>query len=134
MIRKLKIKFVALAMAALFVLLAVIVTGMNIINYNSVVADSDEILNLLSMNQGQFPDFGANPQWVKPPFMTIETPYESRYFSVLLDKNGVVLHTDTGNQKVFVCIQFSSAVQKNDSDGKVFLIADETVVINKVLV
>ena len=36
MIRKLKIKFVALAMTALFALLAVIVVGMNLINYHSV--------------------------------------------------------------------------------------------------
>lgn len=119
MIRKLKIKFVALAMAALFVLLAVIVTGMNIINYNSVVADSDEILNLLSMNQGQFPDFGANPQWVKPPFMTIETPYESRYFSVLLDKNGVVLHTDTDRIKAIdqeTAVNYASIAMNSKSD------------------
>lgn len=99
MIRKLKIKFVALAMTALFVLLAVIVTGMNIINYNSVVADSDNILRLLSQNHGKFPDFGANPQLTKHPFMSIETPYESRYFSVLLDASGVVLLTDTDRVK-----------------------------------
>lgn len=121
MIRKLKVKFVSLAMAALFVLLAVIVTGMNIINYNSVVADSDEILNLLSQNQGKFPDFVANPQWVKPPFMTIETPYESRYFSVLLDKNGTVILTDTDRVKAIdqeTAVNYASIAMesKNDKD------------------
>ena len=35
MIQKIRIRFIAVAMAALFVLLAVIVTGMNIINYNA---------------------------------------------------------------------------------------------------
>ena len=37
MIRKLKIKFVLLAMISLLILLVSIVTGMNIFNYNSVV-------------------------------------------------------------------------------------------------
>ena len=58
MIQKIRIRFVAVAMAALFVLLAVIVTGMNIINYNAVVQDADGKLEVLSSNQGRFPDFG----------------------------------------------------------------------------
>ena len=50
MIRKLKIKFVALAMTALFALLAVIVVGMNLINYHSVVQEADAVLSVLSQN------------------------------------------------------------------------------------
>lgn len=99
MIRKLKIKFVALSMTALFVLLVVIVTGMNILNYNSIIADADDTLALLSQNQGTFPDFLTDPQWKLPPFMTIETPYETRYFSILLDHSGTVLQTDISRIK-----------------------------------
>ena len=92
MIRQIKTKFLILSMTALFVLLAVIVTGMNVINYNTVVADADSTLSLLSKNKGTFPDFGENDI---PKHMTTETPYESRYFSVLLDKNQAVIQTDT---------------------------------------
>ena len=49
-IKKLKIRFTALAMISLTVLLAVIVTGMNIINYNKVVSDADTRLEVLEQN------------------------------------------------------------------------------------
>ncbi len=94
MIRKLKIKFVTLAMAALFVLLAVVVSGMNIINYTSVVEESDTILSIIASNSGEFPQFG-NGLGDKPPHnMSPETPYESRYFTVVLDSEGYVSKTD----------------------------------------
>lgn len=94
MIRKLKTKFVLLAMGSLFLLLTVIVTGMNILNYNSIVADADDTLELLSLNQGTFPDFSGLVKKL-PYHMTIETPYETRYFSVLLTIDGDVIQTDT---------------------------------------
>ncbi len=80
MIRRLKIKFTALALTALFVLLAVIVAGMNLLNYNSLVDEADETLSLLSRNQGVFPNFDEDrPVWL-PPGMSPEIPFESRFF------------------------------------------------------
>ena len=55
MIQKLRRKFIILALAALFVLLAVIVAGMNILNYRSVVKEADTTLTILSENGGTFP-------------------------------------------------------------------------------
>ena len=52
MIRKLKRRFIALAMASLVVLMTVIVAGMNIINYNTVVSEADDKLTALSVNGG----------------------------------------------------------------------------------
>lgn len=95
MIRKLKIKFVILAMATLFALLAIIVTGMNLINYNSVVQEADKILSVLSKNKGAFPDFGIGLNHQLPPNMSPETPYESRYFSVFLNEFGEIVNTET---------------------------------------
>lgn len=99
MIRKLKIKFVLLAMISLLILLACIVTGMNIFNYNSVITEADGTLDFLSGNKGDFPDFDGEFPPILPPFMRVETPYESRYFSVLLDDSGKVLQTDTRRVK-----------------------------------
>lgn len=97
MIKRLKIKLIALITASLFVLLAVIVTGMNVINYNSVVSEADGILDLLSQNKGVFPsldgDFGVGPRG--PMQFSPELPYESRYFSVLADTNGNIIGVDT---------------------------------------
>ena len=103
MIKKLKIRFICLAMASLFVELAVSVIGMNAINYSTIVKEADDVLNFLSRNQGVFPETeGIMPNEHKAPNAQIapkrfspETPYESRYFSVLIDESGNTIHADT---------------------------------------
>lgn len=59
MIQKLRLKFIALTLLSVFVLLSVIVTGMDLLSYRSVVDDADTILSLLSQNHGAFPKGGA---------------------------------------------------------------------------
>lgn len=97
MIRRLKTKFILLALTSLFVLLAVIVIGMNLLNYRSVIDEADETLALLSQNEGVFPLYtGERPLWL-PSGMSLETPYESRYFSVVIDENVAISYVDTSN-------------------------------------
>lgn len=95
MIKKLKIKFVALAMVSLFVLLLVIITGINVINYSTVVNEADTVLSVLSQNKGVFPDIFGDKNGRIPPQITQETPHESRYFSVVLDSSGNAIQTET---------------------------------------
>lgn len=95
MIKKLKIKFIVLSMTSLFMLLLIIVAGMNIINYTSVCREADDILSLISQNKGVFPDFkGKGPNRL-PRNMSPELQFESRYFSVLLDDSGNLIHVET---------------------------------------
>lgn len=94
MIKRLKIKFICLAMTSLFILLAVVVAGMNVINYHSVVTGADETLMFLTQNKGGFPQ-PEDGRGGTPSRMSPETPYESRYFSVLLNESGTVIQTDT---------------------------------------
>ena len=108
MIQRIKIRFIAVAMTALFVLLALIVTGMNMINYNSIIRDADIKLELLSQNKGHFPEFFPSRPKPLPSNMTPETPYELRYFSVLLTSDGKLIQTDTSRIKA---IDSTSAVQ-----------------------
>ncbi len=97
MIRRLKVKFIALALTALFLLLSVIVAGMNLLNYNEVVGEADMILSLLSRNHGAFPDLkGEKPDQV-PPGLSPELPFETRFFSVLVNRSGRIVQIDTGN-------------------------------------
>lgn len=119
MIKKLKIKFILLSMLSLFILLTVIVAGMNIINYLSMVKESDEILSLLSQNKGRFPDLNATaPAGNRLPHnMSPELPYESRFFSVLLDENGNVIQTDTSRITAVdedSAINYAKTVQQAD--------------------
>lgn len=95
MIRRLKIKFTVLALSALFILLAAIVSGMNLLNYRAVVDEADVTLFLLSQNKGAFPNFEEDkPDWL-PPGMSPELPFESRFFSVLVSPAGEIIHADT---------------------------------------
>lgn len=85
MIRSLKRKFILLAMISISLLLAVIVSGMNLINYRSVVYEADEMLVLLSAMPESVPDFLRHPI---PKHMSPEAPYEARFFSVRIDELG----------------------------------------------
>ena len=57
MIKRLKRRFIALAMVSLIALLTVIVSGMNLINYNTVISEADQKLEALSGNGGRLPFF-----------------------------------------------------------------------------
>ncbi len=95
MIKKLKLRFILLSMTALLVLLAVIVTGMNIISYSAVTSEADEVVKILSHNKGRFPEPRDKEQPPVPPHMSPEIPYESRYFWVLIDVDGNIIQTET---------------------------------------
>ena len=64
MIKKLKIRFIILAMISLTVLLSLIVAGMNIANYRNVVSDADKRIEVLEENSGRL--FGG-PSGMKEP-------------------------------------------------------------------
>ena len=117
MIKKLKIRFIVLAMVSLAVLLSVIVAGMNIINYRKVVADADTRIEILEQNSvrimledifNPFEDFDDDDDddfdddrftfGRRDPgdhSMTRDEAEESRFFMVSVDENGEVLQTYT---------------------------------------
>ena len=47
MLQKLRIKFVALAMCVLFIVLAIIIGTVNLLNYRHIVTSSDSTLEIL---------------------------------------------------------------------------------------
>lgn len=109
MIKKLRRKLIAACMLSLAVVLLVILGGVNLVSYQKVVTDADAVLSLLAANGGVFPkghqDQGERPEDGVPPvlgkkdpfaprILSPETPYESRFFSVVLGEDGQVLETD----------------------------------------
>lgn len=113
MFKKLRIKFIALSMASLLIVLLLIMGTINIMNHRHVVQQADETLALLAENGGSFTmEPPMKPEGEGAPFeqdaeaaqrfdkahkgFSAETPYESRYFSVLLDESGSALSVDTG--------------------------------------
>ena len=98
MIRTLRTRLVAAAMASLGVVLTVILGLVLLSSYQNIVSDADRILNLLGENQGEFPQLPPDFDWEAegPRRQSPELGYEIRYFSVLLDGAGAVAETDTG--------------------------------------
>ena len=98
MFKKLQIRFIALSMASLLAVLLVIMGAINIMNYRHVVQRADATLALLAENGGSFaaPDMDGKPPMGMRRGMSAETPYESRYFSVLLSADGDAQAVDTG--------------------------------------
>lgn len=104
MIQKLRVKFIAASMLSLALVLLVILGGVNAMSYHKIVRDADRILQLLSENQGAFPkapppdgrEGKPGPLPGARRDLSPEAPFESRFFSVLLDKTGQVLRSDTG--------------------------------------
>ena len=104
MIQKLRVKFIIASMLSLALVLLVILGGVNAMSYQKVVRDADRILDLLSENRGVFPqqtppDGREGKPGPIPGFghgFSPETPFESRFFSVLLNEEGQVLQSDTG--------------------------------------
>lgn len=120
MIRRLRRKLILACMVSLALVLAVILGGVNLMSYHKMVTDADAILALLDANGGNFPkNHGAEgtrpdgePPARKNPFdpggISPETPYESRFFSVLLDADGQSLQVDTGQ---VVAVDEAAAVE-----------------------
>ena len=98
MIKKLRKKLVAVAMLSLFIVLFIIIGTVNVLNYTRMVDDANRTLNILKENNGSFPrpdmSHGHGEEMFKG--MSPEAPYESRYFSVMMDDNGNVSTIDTG--------------------------------------
>ena len=120
MIRRLRRKLILACMVSLALVLAVILGGVNLMSYHKMVTDADAILALLDANGGNFPKNrgaeGTRPDGEPParknPFdpggISPETPYETRFFSVLLDADGQSLQVDTGQ---VVAVDEAAAVE-----------------------
>lgn len=126
MIQKLRRQFIVVAMCSTLAVLTVIIGTLNVYNYNSTVSRKDEILEILSSNNGVFPetfdfrwdgreepkgDVPPQPpaggefhqQWNKEFFgkdkkhsFSRETPYETRFFSAFVNQGGEVKSVDVG--------------------------------------
>ena len=102
MVEQLRFRFIRTAMLSLLIILLLMMGTLNIANLHQIDSRADEILAMLAENNGYFPqrfpkqDSGALQGAVRPvpnnrdfaQNRDIEAPFETRYFWVLLDKNG----------------------------------------------
>ena len=103
MIRRLRIRLVAVSMLSLFIVLTVIMGTMAVVSWQNLTDNADFTLSILEDNGGVFPkseDFilegrvPGKPDKIRQ--FSPELPYETRYFTVQLNEEGVILSTNTG--------------------------------------
>ena len=120
MIQKLRRQFILVAMGSTLAVLIVIIGALNVLNYHVMTSRKDDILEILSSNNGEFPEaFGQKRNFEDAPpeppengfgpgkkqdfrgdlkrkNFSRETAYETRFFSVTLEADGEIQETDLG--------------------------------------
>ena len=106
MIKQLQKKFVLIAMCSFLAVIVCIVGGINIAVTIHENEATENILNILSDNDGKFPknnnhtepkDFNKRKPFFDFSMMTEETPFETRFFTVMVDSDNNIIQLDTGH-------------------------------------
>ena len=97
MFRKVRKKFVIVAVCSVFIVMLCILGTINIVNYTKVVNNADEIIDILKEGNG---DFGNFPGQDFSP----EMPFSTRYFTVTLAPDGKVVRMNL-NKIVSVSVE-----------------------------
>lgn len=124
-------QFIAIAMISILLVLILIMACINLINYSHVVDNANWRLELLADNGGQFPMEDITDRNGGPPLpknnlsgvdtfprhhMSVETPFDSRYFVVTLDADNHILTTDTNH---------IAAISEEDAKSYALLLAQK---------
>ena len=89
MIKTLRKKIILITLLSVGLVLALLVTTMNLVNYRQVIEEADDTLAYLALYKGRFPG-QIDPQRPMRP----EAQFDTRYFSVLINKEENLLITD----------------------------------------
>ena len=95
MIRKLRMKFIAISMISTMIVLFLIIGSINLLNYKEMSTNADTILNILIDNDGRLPDDIYQSQHKKHTYISPETSFESRYFTVFIKNDTQEYDIDT---------------------------------------
>ena len=95
MIRKLRMKFIAISMISTMTVLFLIIGSINLLNYREMSTNADIILSILIENDGRLPDDVYQSQHKKHANISPETSFESRYFTVFIKNNAQEYDIDT---------------------------------------
>ena len=95
--KKVKKRFILLTLLAVLLLLSALVAAMNFVNYVYELREADSLLEFLARYPGALPDTDTELKEPIPSHLSPESLYETRYFSVLVDENGVVQAMDQGS-------------------------------------
>jgi len=131
MISKLRRKFIIISMLSVTLVLTVLIASINIFNYRKVIGNADDVLNVLSANEGEFPpdtnpdpprdgQFGGHDGGRKDHGgeMSPEMRFEARFFTITFDNNGNVTEIDTGKIAAVDTSNARALAESVYADGK----------------
>ncbi|MCY7023929.1 MULTISPECIES: sensor histidine kinase [Streptococcus] len=87
MFRKLKIRFILLASAAIVCILLTMIAVLNSVRFLQTNGEIQAVLNILSANNGDFPSVEETAESLQNDRITIDTIYQYRYFSVVYNED-----------------------------------------------
>ena len=104
MIKKLRIRFILIAMLSLFGVLAIIMTTINVLNYRGLVEDADQTIKGLEDTSGIVPHYppalNPTPDFEMGGMFGSMLPSDIRYISVVYNSEGYVLSVIKGNMSL----------------------------------
>ena len=103
MINRLRRKFILICAVSIFAVIILVFGGIAVLNVSSMNKTLDTLTDSLSEGKGRFPDsfgdrfpvHGGRPEKPDMDFITPETRYATRHFTVWLDENGDVIRSNT---------------------------------------
>ena len=105
MIKKLQRRFIMIAMSVTIIVTCSIYGIITLENYHIMNRQLDELLNLISENNGKIPEYKPRNDELSE-FITEETQFSTRYFIIRINNNGDIIETD---------MQYIAAVGQEDT-------------------
>lgn len=128
MFRKLKIRFILLALAAIVCILLTMIAVLNSVRFLQTNGEIQAVLNILSANNGDFPSVEETAESLQNDRITIDTIYQYRYFSVVYNEDKTLYSTNLdhlSNLSKEQALSYANKVIKNSRSSGVFKVGSQ---------
>ena len=128
MFRKLKIRFILLASAAIVCILLTMIAVLNSVRFLQTNGEIQAVLNILSANNGDFPSVEETAESLQNDRITIDTIYQYRYFSVVYNEDKTLYSTNLdhlSNLSKEQALSYANKVIKDSRSNGVFEVGSQ---------
>lgn len=128
MFRKLKIRFILLASAAIVCILLTMIAVLNSVRFLQTNGEIQAVLNILSSNNGDFPSVEETAESLQNDRITIDTIYQYRYFSVVYNEDKTLYSSNLdhlSNLSKEQALSYANKVIKNSRSSGVFKVGSQ---------
>jgi histidine kinase (sensor protein), putative len=128
MFRKLKIRFILLASAAIVCILLTMIAVLNSVRFLQTNGEIQAVLNILSANNGDFPSVEETAESLQNDRITIDTIYQYRYFSVVYNEDKTLYSSNLdhlSNLSKEQALSYANKVIKDSRSSGVFKVGSQ---------